>query len=128
MKLLVKWQDKLNLNDWLIGFSLDFDVKHSSESQDGVTFYVSTDPKYKTAAIHLRLKDIPKLREEVIIHELVHIRMDEITEILNKLQPEPKLKGVVNEMVSRALERTTSDITRIILQAYKLRDKNYKWV
>ncbi len=114
---LVKWQPLLSLSDWDIRpLVVQKDWRKSGD--------VKIDESNKMAAVMIRSDLDPAYLEQIVVHELLHIKLwgldMMIEESLNALFGEEDSEGkryFAQGQFMRELEATTQDLTRALLEA-----------
>ncbi|MCK5063898.1 MAG: hypothetical protein KAQ97_01375 [Candidatus Fermentibacteraceae bacterium] len=114
---LVKWQPLLSLSDW--------DIKPVVVQKDWrKSGDVKIDESNKMAAVMIRSDLDPAYLEQIVVHELLHIKLwgldMMIEESLNALFGEEDSEGkryFAQGQFMRELEATTQDLTRALLEA-----------
>ncbi len=115
---LAKWQPLLSLSDWDIR-SIVVQKMDWRKSGD-----VKIDESNRMAAVMIKSDLDPAYLEQVVIHELLHIKLwgldQMIEEPLNALFGEEDSEGkryFAQGQFMRELEATTQDLTRALLDA-----------
>lgn len=114
---LIKWQPLLSLSDWDIRpVVVQKDWRKSGD--------VKIDESNKMAAVMIRSDLDPAYLEQIVVHELLHIKLwgldMMIEESLNALFGEEDSEGkryFAQGQFMRELEATTQDLTRALLEA-----------
>lgn len=114
---LAKWQPLLSLSDWDIrSVVVQKDWRKSGD--------VKIDESNSMAAVMIRSDLDPAYLEQVVVHELLHIKLwgldQMIEESLNALFGEEDSEGkriFAQGQFMRELEATTQDLTRALLDA-----------
>ena len=114
---LRKWQPLLSLSDWDIRpVVVQKDWRKSGD--------VKIDESNKMAAVMIRSDLDPAYLEQIVVHELLHIKLwgldMMIEESLNALFGEEDSEGkryFAQGQFMRELEATTQDLTRALLEA-----------
>lgn len=119
-KILKRWQKILKLQDWKIK------IKGYSGKNAGK---FSQDPDIKFAKIKINPKKTNN-PEHTIIHELIHIKLSAMDELIEKYLREIFPKGdkekgfnIAYDEFMKILETTTEDLTQTLL---KMGGKNKK--
>ena len=114
---LVKWKPLLSLSDW--------DIRPIVVKQEWrKSGDVKIDESNRMAAVMIRSDLDPAFLEQVVVHELLHIKLwgldQMIEESLNALFGEKDSEGKRNfahGQFMNELETTTQDLTRALLEA-----------
>lgn len=115
--ILGKWQKILRLQDWAIRVVVaDKDWRKSGD--------IKIDEDNKNAALLINQKVDIRYLEEIVIHELLHLKlwgMDQMIEnLLSSLygsdESDPKRKFAYGQFMG-VLESTTQDLTKALLSA-----------
>lgn len=109
-KLVKRWKNQLFLQDW------DIEVVEGKNSKGEAMLYVEPDPAYLNAKIYVcpLFKQLPEeVKEECVVHELVHCINAEFSDLFSAL-----LQGelVTQKQKFDSEERVTQRLTRIILK------------
>lgn len=117
-KHLTRWQDRLRLRDW--GITIKIVRKPWRKSGD-----IQTDLENKKAV--LLINQNPKCRdlEEIVVHELVHIKLygldqmiEDLINILYGKRKTRKRQFAWNQFMTQ-LEKTVEDLTKGYLSSKK---------
>lgn len=99
------WGDKLNLQSWDIRLSDEFDASHGEEA------YVTRKDDERTAVIHVH-PDAGDQAERLIVHELLHLVLSEVTDFAYTLSTSPSLMDLIRrkeELVINVLATALTD-------------------
>jgi len=111
--IIEKWKYLLNLQDWRI------EVQFRKRGQKGAQIY--PDYRYREAIIVICGKDIPL--EEYILHELLHLVVGEMTELIFEFLEE-RITVQEENLILFEEDRLVEKLTRLFLKKYAPKRQN----
>lgn len=105
-KLLVKWQKKLQMDDWKIDLQI-VDFKRTDYRQSGDFI---ANPKKKTASILMTWNPFRGDEEYTLVHEFIHVLLYDYDKYCENKIPKAK-----HDLYMEKLENLTHHLTRILL-------------
>ena len=111
--IIEKWKDFLNLRDWKI------EVQFKKRGQRGVKIY--PDYRYREAIIVICGKDLPL--EEYILHELLHLVVGEMTDLIFEYFKE-RMTFQEENLILFEEDRLVEKLTRLFLKKYAIKRQN----
>lgn len=111
-QLVKEWQRLLKLQNWKI--SIAFHKVYEDEELVGNSGYVKLDVANLSARIIIN-ENSPDPVDEIIVHEMLHILLRDITKPLNALfrtQDAEDVFALVDELLVRRLEQAFTDVRK----------------